>query len=577
MVSKNPLEKTPTGIKGLDEITGGGLPKGRPTLVCGGTGCGKTLLAMEFLVRGATEFNEPGVFMSFEEKSEELSANFASLGFDLNALAAEKKLGLDYVHIERGEIEETGEYDLEGLFLRIGYAIDTIGAKRIVLDTIEALFSGLPNEAILRAELRRLFRWLKEKGVTAIVTGEQGDMNLTRHGLEEYVADCVIFLTHTVSEQVATRRIRIIKYRGSSHGADEYPFLIDDTGFSVLPVTSISLNHSAPQERISSGITRLDRMLGEKGYFRGSSILVSGTAGTGKSSLAAHFVDAACRRGERCIYFAFEESQNQIIRNMSSIGIHLEQWVEKGLLKFQAVRPTFYGLEMHLVTMHKAVEEFQPSVVVIDPISNLVSSASALQVKGMLSRLVDYLKTKEITALCTDLTATNTSLEQTEVDVSSIMDVWLLLKTIESSGERNRGLYILKARGMEHSNQVREFVLGGEGIQLRDVYVGRGVVLTGAARLSQEADERAEKLERQQEIERKKREIERKEKVVKAQIEAILSTFEAEKDELQKIVAVGKIREEIHAKEVREMAAARHADEEAESGVSDQSGKGGPR
>jgi circadian clock protein KaiC len=535
------IRKALTGIKGLDEITGGGLPMGRPTLVCGGTGCGKTLLAMEFLIRGATEFGEPGVFMSFEEKSEELTKNFASLGFDLDDLQSRNKIALDYVHIDKSEIEETGEYDLEGLFIRLGLAIDSIGAKRVVLDTIEALFSGLENETVLRAELRRLFRFLKEKGVTAIVTGEQGERTLTRYGLEEYVADCVIFLNHTVSQQIATRRLRIIKYRGSSHGTNEYPFLIDDDGFSVMPISSLGLTHRASLERISSGVPRLDTMLGGKGYYRGSSILVSGTAGTGKSSLAAHFVDAACRRGERCLYFAFEESQSQIIRNMRSIGIDLEQWIDKGLLRFQNSRPTLYGLEMHLVSMHKAVEEFKPDVVVVDPISNLMVSASETEVKSMLSRLIDFLKMKEITAFCSDLTTTGGSLERTEVGISSLMDTWILLQAMEGSGERNRGIYILKARGIAHSNQVREYLLTSEGIQLRDVYIGAGGVLTGSARTAQEARDRGEYLEHQLEIERKQKDIARKKAFMEAQVAALHAEYEAEKDDLE--VAIAKDRQ----------------------------------
>jgi circadian clock protein KaiC len=538
------LLKSPTGIKGLDEITGGGLPQGRPTLVCGGTGCGKTLLAMEFLVRGATQFDEPGVFMSFEEKSDELTKNFASLGFDLNDLTARKKLMLDYVHIEKSELEETGEYDLEGLFIRLGYAIDSIGAKRVALDTIEALFSGLANETILRAELRRLFRFLKDKGVTAIVTGEQGERTLTRYGLEEYVADCVIFLNHEVSQQIATRRLRIIKYRGSYHGTNECPFLIDEQGFSVLPISSLGLDHPASSERVSTGSPRLDTMLGEKGYYRGSSILVTGTAGTGKSSMAAHFVDAACRRGERCIYFAFEESQNQIIRNMRSIGIDLEQWVSRGLLKFQNCRPTMYGLEMHLVAMHKTIDEFSPAVIVVDPISNLMTTASEAEVKSMLSRLIDYLKMKQITALCTSLTTAGGSLESTEGGIASLMDSWLLLQTMEVNGERNRGLYILKSRGMDHSNQVREFVLSDTGAQLRDVYIGSSGVLTGSARTTQEAQEMAETLVCKQEIESKQREIERKKAVIEAQIAALRAQFEAEKDVMELVIAKAKLRDE---------------------------------
>ena len=555
------LLKTPTGIKGLDEITGGGLPKGRPTLVCGGTGCGKTLLAMEFLIRGATQFDEPGVFMSFEEKSEELSTNFASLGFDLNDLVERNKLAIDYVHLEPTEIEETGEYDLQGLIIRLGYAIDTLGAKRVALDTIEALFAGLSNESILRSELRRLFRFLKDKGVTAVVTGEQGERTLTRFGLEEYVADCVIFLTHSISQQIATRRLRIVKYRGSVHGTNEYPFLIDRQGFSVMPISSLGLDHPASTERISTGIQRLDTMLAGKGYFRGSSVLVSGTAGTGKSSMAAHFVDAACGRGEHCLYFAFEESQNQIIRNMHSIGIDLGRWVDQGLLQFQNARATLYGLEMHLVVMHKAIDEFNPNLVVVDPISNLVAAASEAEVKSMLSRLIDYLKMKQITAFCTDLTTTSGSLEQTEVGISSMMDTWLLLKTMEGNGERNRGLYILKSRGMAHSNQVREFILSDAGVQLRDVYIGSGGVLTGSARVAQEAKDMAESLECKEEIERKLREIERKKTAIEAQITALRTQFEAEKEDLERLIVKEKQRDELLASENLAMTKARQADE----------------
>lgn len=555
------LLKTPTGIKGLDEVTGGGLPQGRPTLVCGGTGCGKTLLSMEFLVRGATQYEEPGVFMSFEEKSGELTKNFASLGFDLGDLSARRLLMMDYVHIEKSEIEETGEYDLEGLFIRLGYAIDSIGAKRVVLDTIEALFSGLASETILRAELRRLFRFLKDKGVTAIVTGEQGERTLTRYGLEEYVADCVIFLNHTVTQQIATRRLRIVKYRGSNHGTNEYPFLINEQGFSVMPISSLGLDHPASNERVSSGISRLDTMLGGEGYYRGSSILVTGTAGTGKSSMAAHFVDAACRRGERCLYFAFEESRNQIIRNMRSIGIDLEQWVKKGLLVFQNNRPTLYGLEMHLVTMHNVIEDAKPDVVVIDPISNLIAAASEAEVKSMLSRLIDYLKMQQITAFCTDLTTSSDIVEKTEVGISSLIDTWLLLKTVEANGERNRSLYLLKSRGMKHSNQIREFILSDNGITLRDVYIGPGGVLTGSARTLQEARDRAETLEHRQVMERKQREIEQKKDLIEAQIAALRVQYQAEKDELEMIIARETRRNELMVEGNQALAGNRQADD----------------
>lgn len=555
------LQKCPTGIKGLDEITGGGLPQGRPTLVCGGTGCGKTLMAMEFVVRGTMHYDEPGIYMSFEEKTEELVKNFASLGFDLNDLIARKRLILDYVHIEKSEIEETGAYDLEGLFIRIGYAIDSIGAKRVVLDTIETLFSCFTNEVILRAELKRLFTFLKNQGVTAIITGEQGERTLTRFGLEEYVADCVIFLNHKVAEQIATRRMRIVKYRGSAHGTNEYPFLIDQEGFSVMPVSSLGLDHAASTERVSTGVERLDTMMGGKGYYRGSSVLVTGTAGTGKTSLAAHFVDAACKRGERCLYFAFEESRNQIVRNMRSIGIDLEQWANKGLLEFRNSRPTLYGLEMHLVTMHKAIETFNPAIVVVDPISNLIAAASETEVKSMLSRLIDFLKMKQITAFCTDLTAVGGSLERTEVGISSLTDTWLLLQVMEESGERNRGLYILKSRGMQHSNQVREFCLSDNGILLQDVYIGTGGVLTGSARIGQEAKDKAEMLARRQEIERKQLEIKRKKVVVEAQIAALRSGFDAEKDELERSINSEQLRQTVLAEEAHAIARTRNADD----------------
>ncbi len=532
-----PLEKTPTGIRGLDEITGGGLPRGRPTLVCGSAGCGKTLLGIEFLVRGATEFGEPGVFMAFEETAAELAANVASLGFDLNALIADKKLVIDHVRVERSEIEETGEYDLEGLFIRLGLAIGEVGARRVVLDTVESLFAGLPNPLILRAELRRLFRWLKDRGVTAVITGERGDGLLTRHGLEEYVSDCVIVLDHRVSEQMSTRRLRVVKYRGSLHGTNEYPFLIDERGISVLPVTSLGLQHTTSTERISSGIPRLDAMLGGQGYFRGSSVLVSGTAGAGKSSIAAHFVDAACRREERVLYFAFEESAGQIVRNMRSIGIDLQPWTERSLLRFVATRPTYYGLEMHLATMHRAISDFSPSVVIVDPLSSFVTVGTAVEAKSMLMRLVDFLKMRHITALFTNLTPGGESPEQTEVGISSLMDTWLLLRNIEVGGERNRGLYILKSRGMAHSNQIREFLLTDHGVELLDVYVGPDGVLVGSARLAQEVQQKAAQRARQQEAERRRADLERKRQTMESQIAAMRAELESEEAEVQGVIS----------------------------------------
>jgi circadian clock protein KaiC len=531
------LPKSPTGIAGLDEITGGGLPKGRPTLVCGSAGCGKSMLGVEFLVRGATQFNEPGVLMTFEELPEDVVKNARSLGFDIDNLVAKKKLFLDYVRVERNEIQETGEYDLEGIFVRLNYAIQAVGAKRVVLDTIESLFTGLTNAAILRAELRRLFNWLKEKGVTAIITGEKGEGMLTRNGLEEYVSDCVILLDHRVIDQVSTRRLRVVKYRGSTHGTNEYPFLINENGFSVLPISSLGLAHDVSNERISTGVPRLDSMLGGRGFYRGSSILVSGTAGTGKSSLAGYFVDAASRRGDRSLYFAFEESPQQIIRNMRSIGLNLEPWAKKGLLRFQASRPTLYGLETHLAVMHKQVKEFKPQVVIIDPISNLINTGSPNEVRSMLLRLIDFLKSHQITAFFTSLSSPDMkTLEQTDVGISSIMDSWLLLRDIELGGERNRGIYVLKSRGMSHSNQIREFVLTDKGIDIRDVYIGPEGVLTGSMRLAQEAREQAQKSARLLEIEARERELARKRAALEAQIAALRAEFEAEENEITRVL-----------------------------------------
>jgi circadian clock protein KaiC len=425
-------------------------------LVCGGAGCGKTLVGMEFLVRGATAYGEPGVFMAFEETNDELTQNVASLGFDLKSLVAQKLVSLDSVRIERSEIEEAGEYDLEGLFIRLGHAIDSIKAKRVVLDTIETLFGGLNNQSILRAELRRLFRWLKDRGVTTVITGERGDSkSLTRQGLEEYVSDCVILLDHRVNEQISTRRLRVVKYRGSTHGANEYPFLIDEGGISVLPITSIGLNHESSNERISTGVPRLDTMLGGKGYFRGSSVLVTGTAGVGKTTLAALFADATCRRGERCLYFSFEEAQSQVVRNMRSIGLDLEPWLSQDLLRFHSTRPTFMGLEMHLVAIHKQVQMFQPHVVILDPVSAFLRSSNDLDATAMVLRLVDFLKSRQVTAFFTNLVTGNHVQEGTELAISSIIDTWLLLRDIELGGERNRELYIIKSRGMAHSNQIR--------------------------------------------------------------------------------------------------------------------------
>jgi circadian clock protein KaiC len=548
------LEKCPTGIKGLDEITRGGLPRGRPTLICGSAGCGKTLFAMEFLMRGAMDYGEPGVFMTFEETPEDLAKNFISLGFDLHGMMSRGLIATDHIHIVRSEIEETGEYDLEGLFIRLGNAIDSIGAKRVVLDTIEALFSELPNATILRAELRRLFRWLKDRGVTAVVTGESGDKTLTRYGLEEYVADCVILLDFRIEEQISTRRLRIVKYRGSSHGSDEYPFLIDESGLSILPITSLGLDYPVSTERISTGIPKLDTMLDGKGFYRGSTILVSGTAGTGKTSLSTTFADAACRRGERCLYFAFEESPNQIIRNMGSIGIDLARWVKKGLLKFHSARPSLYGLEMHLVTFHKVIDEFNPQVFVVDPISNLSAAGTASEVKSILTRLIDHLKMKKISTFLTDLTHFGGSLEHTSEEISSLIDTWLLLRDIELNGERNRGLYILKSRGMAHSNQIQEFLLTNQGIDLIDIYTGSGEVLTGSARATQEAEEKASELAHRREVEHRLREQERKRKALEEKIAALRAEFDAESEELHLMAEDERKRQAVLAEDRLDMA-----------------------
>jgi circadian clock protein KaiC len=527
------LPKTQTGIRGLDEITFGGFPHGRPTLICGSAGSGKTLITMEFLVRGATEYHEPGVLLTFEETAAELSQNVRSLGFDLDDLIKRKLLVVDFVRVERSEIDETGEYDLEGLFVRLAHAIDSIGAKRVALDTLETLFSGLSNEGILRAELRRLFRWLKDRQVTAVITGERGEGQMTRHGLEEYISDCVIVLDHRVSDQISTRRLRIVKYRGTVHGTNEYPFLIDETGFNVLPVTSMGLEHLASDERIASGVSRLDAMLGGGGYYRGSTVLVSGTAGSGKTSIATQFADATCARGERCLYMALEESPSQIMRNMRSIGVDLEPWAKKGLLAIRSTRPTEFGLETHLARVLKLVLDLQPRSVIFDPISSLLQAGTTRDAGVMLTRLIDFLKVHQITVMLTDLTSGHQVLEGTEVGISSLVDTWLLLRAVEAGGERNRQISILKSRGMAHSNQVREFLLTDHGIELRDVYLGPDGVLTGSARLTQEAREQAAALAHQQSTEASQRERGRKRETLEAHIAALRKKFDAEEEDAE--------------------------------------------
>jgi circadian clock protein KaiC len=551
------ISKCRTGIRGLDEITNGGLPKGRPTLICGGAGCGKTLLAMEFIVRGIRDFGEPGAFMAFEESEDELAQNVSSLGFDLKEMIRKKQLAIDFVYIERAEIEETGEYDLEGLFVRLNSMIEQTGAKRVVLDSIEALFSGLSNEAIIRAELRRLFHWLKNKKVTVIITGEKGDGTLTRYGIEEYVSDCVIVLEHRIQNQIATRMLRIVKYRGSSHGTNEYPTMIDEHGLSVLPLSSLNLNYKVSSERISTGIDRLDEMLGGKGYYRGSSVLVSGTAGVGKTSIAASFAERVCRNGKRSLYIAYEESSDQIMRNMASIGMDLSHWEDKGLLRFHSVRSSLYGLEQHLVSIHKHVTEFKPAAVVIDPISNLMSIGEMSEIKAMLTRVIDYLKNLGITTLFTSLNGGGEVTESTEVGTSSLMDTWLLLRNIETSGERNRLLFILKSRGMAHSNQVREFTLSNEGIRLNDAYIGPGSVLAGSARLVQEAKDKAESTAQQQSAIRRQRELEQERRLIQSQIESLKYKSDSLEEELKSLSSNEKSRIETASRDLASLEKAR--------------------
>jgi circadian clock protein KaiC len=527
------LPKAPTGIVGLDELTGGGLPLGRSTLVCGPAGCGKTLLAMEFLVRGIAEFDEPGVFIAFEESAADLVANVASMGFDLHRWQTEKKLVVDHVNIVGADIEEAGEWDLEGLFLRIGAAIDAVGAKRVVIDTVETLFGAFKNVATLRAELRRLFGWLKAKGVTAIITGERGDGSLTRHGIEEYVSDCVIVLDHRVSEQTSIRRLRVLKYRGSLHGTNEYPFLIGGRGISVLPITSMGLGRIVSDKRVSTGVARLDSMLGNGGYFKGSTVLVSGTAGTGKSTLGAQFCAAACERGERAVYFAFEEAEVEIVRNMRSVGMDLQRWVDAGLLQFRCSRPSNLGLEAHLLEMQQIVADFDPDVVVIDPVSDLMRIGSASEVYAMVTRQLDFLKTRQITALFTNLGARGDQMLAEET-LASLVDTWIVVASTEGNGEHNRLLHVRKSRGMANSNQIREFQMTTRGIQLADVYVGPQGVLTGSARQAQEAKELSDSAARLEEFERRRIALARRREAVTAQTAALWRQYEEDAEAVER-------------------------------------------
>lgn len=525
------ITKSRTGIDGFDELTLGGLPSGRPTLVCGSAGCGKTLFASTFLFNGAQIFGEPGVFVTFEERPVDIIANVSSLGFRLDDLVDQGKILIEHIAIDPSEVAEVGDYDLEALFLRLEFAVDQIGAKRIVLDTIESLFSAFSNPAILRAEIRRLFDWLKAKGLTAVITGERGDGTLTRQGLEEYVSDCVVLLDHRVEQQVSTRRLRIVKYRGTAHGTNEYPFLIDEDGFSVLPVSSLGLSHRVSEERISSGVRDLDDMLEGGGFYRGSSILITGVAGSGKSSLACMMADAACRRGERALYFSFEESEAQTVRNMRSVGTDLSPWLHKGLLRYLAARPTFYSLEMHLAVILREIARFNPQLVVIDPISAFTGSGDLGEVHAMLLRIVDFLKANGTTAVFTHLAHAQDA--ETDTGLSSLMDAWVLLLNREASGEFNRELYLLKARGIAHSNQVREFVLADTGIHLLEPYLGEGGALTGTARRAEELRARRAEGDRKAQVDKLQDQIAQRRRRALAQIEAIKADIEADEAELR--------------------------------------------
>ena len=538
------LEKTSSGIPGFEDITHGGLPRGRPTLVCGSAGCGKTLFGMQFLVKGATEKEEPGVFVAFEETESDLRTNVASLGWDLDTLFNQKKFTVESIIISPDEITEAGQYDLEGLFVRLDAAIREVGARRIVLDTVETLFGTFMDAHIVRAEFRRLLQWLKDQGITAIVTAERGDGGLTRFGIEEYVSDCVIELSQTMYGQTTRRHLRILKYRGSGHGTNAYPFLIGQRGIHLFPVTELGLDFPVSEERISSGIPRLDEMLGGKGFYRASSLLLSGTAGTGKSSISASFAAAACARGEQVLYISYEEARTQIMRNMKSIGIDLEKWYENGRLVFHTERVTTHGLEEHFFLVKEIIDINEPEVVIIDPVSNMLQMGSPEEVKNLLTRLIDLLKSKGITTLATELVTGGNPMEATNTDISSLMDSWLLLREIESGGERNRVLHVLKSRGMSHSHQVREFILTDHGIELEDVYEGPAGLVTGTARYTQEAQEEEQRRRRLEEIERRKNELERKRNLKEAKLKEMEELFRGEEEELERTIREAEQEEE---------------------------------
>lgn len=523
------IAKCPTGIPGLDEITRGGLPRGRPTLVAGGPGSGKSVLAMDFIMRGILEHREPGVFVSFDERPLDVARNAASLGFDLKQLEGRKKLVVDHISMNKPELK-TGDYDLEGLFIRLERSIRAVNAKRVSLDSLDALFSGPFDDSVLRPELRRLFDWLKAKGVTALITSERGKGELTRHGLEEYLSDCVILLDQRVEQDISTRRLRIVKYRGAGFGTNEYPFLIDEQGVTVMPITSRALRHGVSKERVSTGIARMDAMLGG-GYWRASAILMSGTAGTGKTTLASHFADAMCNRGERCLYFSFDEAPDQIRRDLLSVGINFEKWEKRGLLRIESLRATTQGLEEHLHLITQKVRSFKPAAVIVDPITGLLPLAPMYASHSMLTRLIDFLKGEMITTFFTSLTEGQGAPERSGLGVSTLIDTWLVVRDIESNGEKNRGMFIVKSRGTNHSHQVREFLLTDRGVQLVDVYVGPAGLLVGAAGMSQLAQEKAENMEKHQDIVRKRHALEAKRKAFEKQMDATRASYDAEENE----------------------------------------------
>jgi len=555
------IDKSPTGIEGFDEITMGGLPRARPTLVCGKAGSGKTLFAVEFIYKGAKEFDEPGVFVAFEETPEELQKNVASLGWDLQELISSKKLIIEHIQINPSEIIETGEYTLDGLLLRLEAAIDEIGAKRLAIDTLEVLFGSYTNNFILRSEIQRLFRFLKKRKITTLITGEKGEGRLTRHGLEEYVSDCVISLEHSLNKGIATRRLRVVKYRGSRHGTNEYPFFIDKDGFSLMPITDLEMNYDISSEKLSTGISRLDTMFGGEGIYRGSSILISGTAGTGKSTLAMTFAKASCQRGEPCLFISFEEAPNQIIRNMHSVGFKLDKFLKKELLHFYSTRPTMMGLEEHLYMLQSLIEKNGPQMVIVDPITNLLSISSDLEVKWMFTRLIDYIKRKNITIVMTDLTEQdNFYRESSTVGISSLIDTWIFLRDMENGGEKNKGLYILKARGLNHSNQIREFRITSGGINLLDVYTGPGGVLTGSARIAQMVNDKLEELKRNQQIESKQKQLELMRKHMELKIAEIKAEFAKQETELQQLIEQERVKQQMVEAAKKEMAKSRRAD-----------------